>query len=181
MAYLEWSDNYSVGVASLDAQHKELVRLINRLHDDDERGDDLTPVLDRLDWYVHYHFSFEESLMKAAKYEGFDEHIGEHREFENWLRTSRRAMTSGMDIQELSRIIADFLKNWLRKHILVVDMDYKALLTAHHASGGALQVLTDEMIRTLEATHGALSPDGVDRVLALARDIRLCAKTLNGH
>lgn len=181
MAYLEWSDNYSVGVASLDAQHKELIRLINRLHDEDERGDDLGPVLDRLDWYVRYHFSFEESLMTAAKYEGFAEHIGEHREFETWLKASRRAMTAGMEVQELSRIIADFLKNWLREHILVVDMDYKALLTAQQAGGGAVQVLADELIRTLEATHGALSPEGVDKVLALARDIRLCVTSSDGH
>lgn len=67
----------------------------------------------------------------------------------------------------LNVFIADFLKNWLRKYILVVDMDYKALLTAHRASGGALQVLTDEIIRTLKASHGLLSPGGVERVRPL--------------
>jgi hemerythrin-like metal-binding protein len=176
MTYFEWKDGYSVGVASLDAQHKELIRLINRLHEADERGGDLGPVLEHLDWYVHHHFTFEEQLMKAADYDRLAEHQLAHQEFEKWLKASRQALAAGMDVQELTRVIADFLKVWLGKHILVVDMHYKALLTAHQSRHEALQVLTAELIRVLEEAHGSLTAQAFDRALSLARDIQLCAK-----
>lgn len=176
MTYFEWKDSYSVGVASLDAQHRELIRLINRLHDADRKGGDLGPVLEHLDWYVRHHFSFEESLMKAADYDRLAEHHDAHREFEKWLKASRKALAAGMDVQELTRVIADFLKVWLSKHILVVDMHYKALLSAHRTRGEALQILTDELVRVLEGAHGSLAAEKFDRVLSLARDIQLCAR-----
>ncbi len=176
MTYFEWKDGFSVGVASLDAQHKELIRLINRLHEADEQGGDLGPVLEHLDWYVRHHFTFEEQLMKAADYDKLAEHHAAHQEFEKWLKASRQALAAGMDVQELTRAIADFLKVWLAKHILVVDMHYKALLTAHRTRHEALQVLTAELIRALEEAHGSLAAEKFDRVLSLARDIQLCAQ-----
>ncbi|MGB9912684.1 MAG: hemerythrin, partial [Candidatus Kapaibacteriota bacterium] len=33
MAFIEWNDNYSVGVSIIDNQHKQLIRIINELHE----------------------------------------------------------------------------------------------------------------------------------------------------
>lgn len=176
MTYFEWDDSYSVGIRSIDLQHRELIKLINRLHDLRERGGDLLAVLKRLDWYVQHHFSFEESLMRGAGYPRLKEHIKEHREFERWLRTSQTAVRSGLEVREMSAIIQDFLKEWLSKHILVIDMDYKALLTADANRGRSIDLLTAELVKTLEDARGKPTPDALDKALALARDVRQCAE-----
>ena len=39
MALLQWKDRYSVGIAAVDHEHKELIGLINRLYDEWVQGD----------------------------------------------------------------------------------------------------------------------------------------------
>ncbi len=34
MALLQWKDQYSVGIDAVDYEHRELIALINRLHDE---------------------------------------------------------------------------------------------------------------------------------------------------
>jgi hemerythrin len=136
MTEIEWNESYSVGVPSLDDQHKILIRLINQLHHLDNSGADLRDVMDRLDWYVHEHFSLEESLMEKAGYQQLDSHIKEHREFEHWLRSAQSHMaTSGSGVGFLAKSVNDHLNEWLVKHILVVDMDYKPLLSEKESNG----------------------------------------------
>lgn len=176
MAFFEWKDSYSVGVASLDAQHKELIKIINRLNEIEERGGDLAGVLNRLDWYVRHHFAFEESLMRGAGYAGLEAHIAEHRTFERWLRSGRFAMRAGGgEARDIGKIINDYLKDWLKNHILVVDMDYKAVLAAAASPGASMAPLIEELIATLEEAQAAPSADAVAKALALARDIERCA------
>jgi hypothetical protein len=38
MALLQWKDRYSVGIEAVDHEHKELIGLINRLHDEWVKG-----------------------------------------------------------------------------------------------------------------------------------------------
>jgi len=175
MAYFEWNDSYSVGIASLDAQHKVLINLINRLNDIEQRGGSLTDVLNRLDWYVHHHFSFEESLLTAAHYRGLKGHIAEHREFERWLRSSRRAVSAGgAEAREMGKLINDYLKDWLSQHILIVDMDYKSVLTAAANRGASLRVLADELTDALAEIEANPSAETIGRAKSLASDIKLC-------
>ncbi len=172
MAFFEWDERYSVGIRSIDLQHQGLIDLINRLHAIQERGGDLSGVIDRLDWYVKHHFSFEESLMRAAGYPKLEAHIEEHRAFERWLRTSQAAARSGQEVREMSRIIEDYLKDWLREHILVVDMDYKALLTGAMGRGGSLALLASTLVESLEEARSKPTTEAIDRALALAADIK---------
>ena len=130
MNEIVWNESYSVGVPSLDEQHRVLIRTINELHNFEHGGIDLRDIMDRLDWYVHDHFSHEEDLMREAGYDDLDTHIAEHREFENWLRSAQSHMaTTGSGVSVLAKAINDHLNEWLIKHILIVDMDYKSLLS----------------------------------------------------
>jgi hemerythrin len=175
MAFFEWNDGYSVGIASLDAQHKVLINLINRLNDIEQRGGSLTDVLNRLDWYVQYHFSFEEALLTAVHYRGLQGHIAEHRDFERWLRGSRRAVRAGgAEAREMGMIINNYLKDWLSQHILIVDMDYKSVLTAAANRGASLRVLANELTDALAEIEANPSAEAIGRAKSLASDIKLC-------
>ena len=129
MAFFEWDESYSVGVPELDDQHRVLIDIINDLDRIENEGGSIRGALDRLEWYVNEHFSYEEKLMREAKYDDFDRHVEAHRAFEKWLRSSQVHLTaSGLETSQMASVINEYLKGWLTKHILVVDMDYKSLL-----------------------------------------------------
>jgi len=125
---MEWKAEYSVGVSALDAQHKNLVRLITMLEDGEESDTPISYVFDELDCYVREHFRDEERMLEESRYPA-DElaaHKEEHKAFEEWLHSVRMAYDSG---GEAKYYIADsvnaYLQKWLVGHILIVDMEYK--------------------------------------------------------
>lgn len=126
MSAIIWDDSYSVGVPALDEQHKILIDLINQLDTVESDGGDIRDVMDKLDWYVREHFALEENMLTHAGYANLEPHKAEHRDFEAWLRSAQSHMaTGGLDAGVLVSTIRDHLKDWLVKHILVADMDYK--------------------------------------------------------
>ncbi|HEY9163482.1 MAG TPA: bacteriohemerythrin [Magnetovibrio sp.] len=131
MSQIVWHNSYSVGVDALDAQHKILISLINQLDNMDSERVDLREVMDKLDWYVREHFALEESMLSEADYDDLKAHKAEHRDFEKWLHAAQSHLaTGGLDATILARSIHDHLQDWLTKHILVVDMEYKGKLPA---------------------------------------------------
>jgi len=121
MAAIEWDQSYSVGVAVLDGQHKELIRLINALENDQAVG----PVLDRLAVYVREHFYAEERLMEIADYPALADHRVEHQNFKDWLAGARSEFERGaLSPSDVAGTTRDYLTNWLLNHIKIVDKAY---------------------------------------------------------
>jgi len=80
-ADIEWTDEFLIGIAELDHEHRSLVVDINRLHRalraHDERArieETLGDILARM----QAHFALEESVMKEHAYPHYDEHKAEH-------------------------------------------------------------------------------------------------------
>lgn len=126
MSRLQWSDDYSVGDAEIDQQHKALFNLIDRLEDHDMDETALSITLEKLECYVQEHFLAEEEILKSCHYPQFDAHLRQHDEFRDWLNMLRGNFSSQ---QEDSHIIGgnvhDFLRDWLLTHILTADQAYK--------------------------------------------------------
>jgi len=60
-----WNENFETGVPAIDAQHRQLVELLNRLASQVAAGasaDELDKILDELTDYAVYHFETEEAL-----------------------------------------------------------------------------------------------------------------------
>ena len=83
MIEFAWSEEMSVGVPALDADHRCLVRIVNLLRD--VEGEDarraVETVLDTLVVYCRYHFAREERVMAWCRFPGVGVHRGEHEEF----------------------------------------------------------------------------------------------------
>ncbi len=65
----EWPESMSVGVPQLDADHKAIIRLINRLHEGLRSGSEaaaLDQIFDNLVAYIEWHFAREEEIMEAC-------------------------------------------------------------------------------------------------------------------
>ena len=81
MAAITWKDFYSVGDASLDSQHQQIVGVINELFDAMEKKSTqqvVKPILDRLVKYTFEHFKSEEEAMAAVEYPDLIEHRAMH-------------------------------------------------------------------------------------------------------
>lgn len=123
--FFKWSADYSVNVAAIDEQHKELVAILNRLFIAVSKleGDKaIAETLDSLAKYTEKHFSLEENLMQQADYPDFEAHKAEHKRLLAQLDQFRNKQQ--LDQEHLHFEMLKFLKAWLKDHILRVDKKY---------------------------------------------------------
>jgi hemerythrin len=134
MAFFEWSDEYSVGVSSIDRQHKKLIEIINTLYESMQAGQGefaLGRTLDDLASYARTHFRFEENLLETKGYPDLALHKKVHEGLYEQvmdLASQYKAGKTALSIQT-----GTFLKNWLANHILNTDMKYSEHLVARGA------------------------------------------------
>ncbi|TVR60811.1 MAG: hemerythrin [Candidatus Competibacteraceae bacterium] len=125
--FIEWSNELSVGIEEIDAQHQVLVDLLNQVHEaiQQRRTTEVTnDIIDRLEEYTRVHFAVEESLMRILHYPGYKRHKEEHEKLIAQLAELRAKMEAGK--ASISFELAHFLKVWLTKHIMEVDQHYVA-------------------------------------------------------
>ena len=89
MSLIEWKDEFSVGVPDVDHEHRELIALINDLHEAVSKGDSDYTIMDFLgEIYAHVaaHFALEEKIMRERKYDRYAEHKADHEALLDELR-----------------------------------------------------------------------------------------------
>ncbi|HEY7725850.1 MAG TPA: bacteriohemerythrin [Anaeromyxobacteraceae bacterium] len=117
---LFWEPHLAIGVAEIDAQHRELFDRVNGLLDAmrEHRGAGQVGVLlDFLGRYVADHFQAEESLMREARYPGYEAHRREHEGFTRELRDLSRAFAEGGATPAVVVKLNVWLCDWLRRHV----------------------------------------------------------------
>jgi hemerythrin len=125
--YFTWTNELSVNVGEIDVQHRKLVDMINALHRAlmESRGQqEQVAVIQGMVDYAATHFKLEEEYMRRFHYEKAESHIREHEAFSAKARDlGERARSSGFI---LTLEVLDFLKTWLKRHIMGVDRQYMA-------------------------------------------------------
>jgi hemerythrin len=130
--FFTWTAEMSVGIEVLDDDHRKLVDLINDLHDGIVAGhgtERLGRVLDGLVSYTRTHFEHEEELFEKIGFPDAAEHIEEHRALTKMVDDVRERYNKGQ-FDALTLEMMEFLKNWLREHVLGSDKKYQAHLNA---------------------------------------------------
>ncbi len=123
--FCEWKPEMSVGSEELDYQHKHLVELINQVYHAHSLGNQrkvIGPILDKLAIYTSYHFSFEEVYFELFNYPEKTEHIKEHDEFRKMINEFTSQYKSRKS--DVTPELLNFLKEWLRHHVLGSDRRY---------------------------------------------------------
>lgn len=127
--YVEWKDEYSVGIDSIDQQHKKLLSLINQLQTavDYSTGEEFErEALDELVDYTKTHFTYEEGLLKDNDYPDFVPHKAQHEEM---IKEVEKVLAEyEKDHDAAMRNAADYLKEWLINHINGTDKLYSSHL-----------------------------------------------------
>ena len=129
MGRIEWTEGLGVGIPTIDAQHKVLVDLINRLGEAAEAGKtkaEIGPILLELDDYPRRHFALEEEAFERFGYPDAKSHIAEHAAFVAKVDSFQLAYAVGK--AQIGEDILVFLRTWLTRHITFTDKKYRPFL-----------------------------------------------------
>jgi hemerythrin len=129
MTYFEWSDEMSVGIQRIDLQHKKIVALSNALFDAMSAGkgrDVLGNVLKDLVTYTRTHLKDEERILSENGYPEFEAHKAKHDKMTGRVLALYADYQEGKEASPI--VIANFVKDWLKKHIMGTDKQYASFL-----------------------------------------------------
>lgn len=130
-----WNDTYNTGIKEIDAQHKKLVDILNRLFAAMEKGqakEVLGKLLDELIQYTVVHFGTEERYFKQFAYPEGIPHKKEHDDLASKAVALQKDFKAGR--AAISIEVGEFLRQWLMKHILGSDKKYAPFLMARGLS-----------------------------------------------
>jgi len=119
---MRWLDLYATGIGKIDRQHETLTDLLNALNEAHRAGKPKDVLLFRLEQLieaVHEHFTDEEALMRERGYPDADLHKAEHDFLLAQVLHFREEFAA--DKAGLSESMMDYLRDWLRDHILISD------------------------------------------------------------
>jgi hemerythrin len=128
---IQWRDSLSIGVESIDNQHKELLARFDKLLNACQAGqgvEELRRLQTFLGEYVHSHFSAEEGLQRLHRYPGYEEHRAQHQHFIGQIEALQAETRSeGISTHHVVETNNMLLK-WLLHHISKVDTELGAFL-----------------------------------------------------
>lgn len=128
---IEWDPSISMGVDTLDLQHRELIEHINDLRAAISQGQarsETGRMFSFLEEYVKVHFTMEETLMKRKKYREYVAHRQEHLNFLTMFlemkQTYEELAAEGAILSFLAVDLDRKLAEWLVEHITKVDKQF---------------------------------------------------------
>ena len=122
MIFFNWNDSLSVGNEVFDDDHKNLIKLVDKLNEALKSGESkaaLADIFDELIKYTKEHFKREEDLMQRIGYAEFKMHKEAHERLISAIEDCQKNFESGDTILDDQMPI--FLFDWLFNHILLVD------------------------------------------------------------
>jgi hemerythrin len=122
MSLIEWKKEFNIGVAEVDHEHRQLIVLINELHDVIQASGKRDQVLDSLGEIfaqISSHFALEEKMMRESHYRALAEHKEDHETLLDELRDIMDAVEDDGSYDE-SRL-ADDLERWFTEHFKTHD------------------------------------------------------------
>ena len=135
MAFINWTDAFTTGIESIDDQHRHLVDLVNKFEEASRRGKGsrvMSDILNDLAGYTQEHFAHEERIMRESGYPGLEKHMARHRSL--LQKVERFQFEFESQGRRVTTEVRDFLKYWVRSHILKDDMAYAAHLDKNRVS-----------------------------------------------
>jgi hemerythrin len=127
---IEWQDEYSVGIKEIDNQHMNLLKIINKLINEQQGEFEAKQFSETIPSLIHYaytHFATEERYMAQVNFPGQQKHILEHIDF--IMKVLSLAMKAEGGNRKSRLELIRFLKTWFSLHVLGIDRQYIPYLT----------------------------------------------------
>lgn len=115
-------DDFEIGIAEIDLQHKQLLHLLERLRDSAGKryGFAANAILEELAVETRVHFAVEESLMRLLSFPDTEAHAAEHRRLAEQLEKFRKR---AQDFDVADDLCA-FIQTWLIDHVNQFDREF---------------------------------------------------------
>lgn len=129
MTLLEWKEQYSLGNEALDHEHKELIGLINAVHEKIERTGEKGNQVKILDGLaeiqnaVGAHFALEEKEMVVLKYQNFPAHKADHEKLLDEIYDLIETVED-TDVHDIREGLSAILEAWFSIHFQTFDRDF---------------------------------------------------------
>lgn len=122
MALVAWRKEFSVGIPAVDHEHRELIDIINEVHERSFAPGMQATIMDMLgEIYarISAHFALEEKIMREREYDQYDDHKQDHERLLDEIRDimDRYEDDAGFDEQKLSERLSD----WFTVHFKTRD------------------------------------------------------------
>ncbi|MFN3240727.1 MAG: bacteriohemerythrin [Planctomycetota bacterium] len=125
MSLLEWKEQFSLGVAAMDREHRELVDAMNHVHELATAGADKAAIdraITHLADLTQRHFDDEERHMEKIGYPDLSRHRRIHKDMLRKVAAHHQIFQAGNG--EVDPRFFDFLVHWLAAHICHIDRKY---------------------------------------------------------
>jgi hemerythrin len=111
-----------IGIAEIDAQHRQLHTLLERLKQSTDKryGFAADAILAELAIQTRVHFAVEESLMRLLSFPDTEAHVEEHRSLTEQLDKLRKR---AQDF-EVANGLSNFIQTWLVNHVNDFDREF---------------------------------------------------------
>jgi hemerythrin-like metal-binding protein len=119
MTLIEWRKEFETGIPDVDHEHRELVDLINGLHEHIASGADPARVAEFLGEVfarIAAHFALEESIMRKHAYDEYEAHKAEHERLLDEIRDIMDGATT-----EYAKSLSTVVRDWFVDHFKSKD------------------------------------------------------------
>lgn len=133
MTLLKWKPSYSLGIPSVDQEHRELISLINAVYshlDSNSNADEIEACLEDIYAGIASHFALEERHMREADYEEYRAHKNEHEELLDQIRDLMDDFEG--DPEAARATLESRLSDWFGLHFSTFDARLHLKLGSHH-------------------------------------------------
>ena len=135
MTLIAWRDDFSTGDEAVDHEHRELIELINELHETLSSGErtveDVENFLGEINLKISAHFALEERMMRHAGYDGYPDHKEDHERLLDDIREIMIDYDAG-SYGEFEAKLSGNLEAWFSNHFKTHDARLHAVFGHHH-------------------------------------------------
>ena len=120
----QWESNLETGCEEIDSQHKELIKLVNKLIEASSSGKSANLVSESLDFLTSYavrHFADEEKLQIDFKYPDYPAHKRKHDDFKVVVGELVQRVKKEGPTEKIIEDVSSTIGSWLLEHIMGDD------------------------------------------------------------
>jgi hemerythrin-like metal-binding protein len=124
---MKWDDSFTIGIESIDAQHKKIFEHLLALENSVAKRDSwhiLQFFLAQLTEYMKFHLAVEEALLDAIRFPARADHCASHERLVDQIAKLEDQLKRKASAENL----VDFFENWFVDHVLSGDREYVAYI-----------------------------------------------------
>ncbi|MGI9248527.1 MAG: bacteriohemerythrin [Woeseiaceae bacterium] len=132
MSLLQWKPEYSVGIESMDDEHREMISLINGVYEKlgaSPDAEEIESCLEDIFNTISLHFALEERLMRDRSYAEFEDHKEDHEDLLDEIRDLMDGFVADPDSG--ARELQNRLSGWFATHFSTFDARLHGQLGPH--------------------------------------------------